>query len=256
MARLTFLGTAAALPLLGRANTSLVVTGDDGANLLIDCGGDSYSNLLRYGFGPDDITALLITHAHIDHIGGLPSLIESFRLGGRSSALPIYALPEVLEVAHKLVAAFDFELTLDAWTFNVEFHSIDDGETAQLAGMQAQVVRMDHSVPSIGVRLELPGSALAYTCDTQPTPAIQTLGQGARTLITESTYLQGYELAARASKHMTAIEAGQQATECGVEQLVLVHLGAEQVIAAAGDEAGKVFSGEIIVPKDGDTLAL
>ena len=59
-----------------------------------------------------------------------------------------------------------------------------------------------------------------------------------------------------AAKHMTAYEAGQQATECGVERLTLVHLGTEQVIAAAGAEAAQVFSGEVIVPKDGDILAL
>jgi ribonuclease Z len=256
MARLTFLGTAAALPLPGRANTSLLLTSDAGARLLIDCGGDPYSNLLRHGFGPDDVGALLITHAHIDHIGGLPSLIESFRLGGRRSSLPVWALPEVLAVARKLIVAYDFELTLDAWTFDVQFHAIDDGETARMAGMPARVVRMDHSVPSIGVRLELPGGALAYTCDTQPTPAILALGRGARTLITESTYLHGHELAARASKHMTALEAGQQAAECGVERLALVHLGAEQVIAAAGAEAAGAFTGEIVVPNDGDTLDL
>ena len=256
MARLTFLGTAAALPLPGRANTSLMVTSDEGANLLIDCGGDVYSNMLRWGFGADDVSALLITHAHIDHIGGLPSLIESLRLGGRQAALPIWALPEVLAVTRKLVAAYDFELTLDSWTFEVQFNAIDGGEAAQMAGMPARVVRMDHSVPSIGVRLELPGGALAYTCDTQPTPAIATLARGARTLITESTYLQGWELAARAAKHMTAYEAGQQAAECAVERLALVHLGGEQVIAAAGAEAAQVFGGEVIVPTDGDTLDL
>jgi len=256
MARLTFLGTAAALPLPGRANTSLMVTSDGGANLLIDCGGDAYSNLLRCGFGPEDVGALLITHAHIDHIGGLPSLIESLRLGGRQSALPIWALPEVLDVTRKLVAAYDFELTLDAWAFAVQFNAIDEGATVQMAGMEARVARMDHSVPSIGVRLELVGGALAYTSDTQPTPAIAALGRGARALITECTYLAGWELAARAAKHMTADEAGQQAAECGVERLALVHLGGEPVIAAAGAEAARAFPGEIIVPHDGATLDL
>src|SRR5262249_10783231 len=90
IARRPFPGTAAALPLPGRANTSLVLTADDAAtSLLIDCGGDSYSALLRAGFGPDAISDLLITHAHIDHIGALPSLIESFRLGGRTTPLRI-----------------------------------------------------------------------------------------------------------------------------------------------------------------------
>jgi ribonuclease Z len=257
MARLVFLGTAAALPLPGRANTSMVVTGDDaGHGLLIDCGGDAYSNLLRRGFGPDDISDLLITHAHIDHIGSLPSLIESLRLGGRTTPLRIWALPVVVAVAQRLIAVYDFELTLDTWTFAVEFHPLEDGQRAQVAGMEARVAAMDHSVPSIGVRLELPGGALAYTCDTQPTPAIVALGGGARTLIAECTYLHDHELAARASRHLTALEAGQQAAACGVARLALVHLGGDRVIAGAAAEAAQAFAGEIIIPEDGDTLTL
>jgi len=257
MGRLTFLGTAAALPLLGRANTSMVVTADGATtSLLIDCGGDTYSALLRAGYGPDAIGDLLITHAHIDHIGALPSLIESLRLGGRTEPLHIWGLPAVVEVARRLVGVYDFELTLDAWTFPVFFHSIESRQWVALAGMDALIVAMDHSVPSIGLRLELPGGALAYTCDTQPTPRILELARGAQTLITECTFLHAGEPAARASRHLTALEAGQQAANCGVERLVLVHLGGDKVIGGAAAEAGRAFSGSILVPNDGDVLTL
>src|SRR5215813_7932973 len=128
MGRVTFLGTAAALPLLGRANTSMVVTANGATtSLLIDCGGDTYSALLRADFGPDAIGDLLITHAHIDHIGGLPSLIESLRLGGRSAPLRVWGLPMVLQVARGLIEAYDFELTLDSWSYDVSFHPIESG---------------------------------------------------------------------------------------------------------------------------------
>lgn len=124
MARILFLGTCAALPAAHRTNTTLAVQPDESsAGLLIDCGGDVYGAMLRAGLGPDAIGDLLITHAHIDHIGSLPSLLESWRLGGRTTPLRIWALPEVLDVAQKLIAAFDFELTLDAWTYDVSFTS-------------------------------------------------------------------------------------------------------------------------------------
>ncbi len=100
MARLLFLGTAAALPTARRTNSIIAITGENGkGGLLIDCGGDTYGALLRAGLGPNDLDDLFITHAHIDHIGSLPSLIESYRLGGRSKPLRIWALPEVMAVA-------------------------------------------------------------------------------------------------------------------------------------------------------------
>lgn len=256
MPRLIFLGTSAALPQLTRANTALALLDDEAASgVLIDCGGDPYRVQLAAGLSPDTIADLFITHAHIDHIGGLPSLIESLRLGGRSRPLRVLAIPPVLAVARKLVAAYAFELKLDDWGFEVAFQKIQPAEELTLAGWPARVVPMDHSVPSAGVRLSLPGGDLAYTCDTQPTPNITVLGQGARLLVTECTYLQADTAAARISKHLTAVEAGQAAAECGVQQLALVHLGPWSA-EAMRKEASTAFSGEILIPNDGEAIAL
>jgi ribonuclease BN (tRNA processing enzyme) len=254
MARLHFLGTAPALPAAHRTNAILAVTGETG--LLIDCGGDAYGALLRASLGPNDLGDLFITHAHIDHIGSLPSLIESYRLAGRSKPLRVWALPEVVAVARKLIAAFDFELELDNWTFEVTFHEIEHGEELTLGGYKARALRMDHAVPSAGVRLELPRGAVAYTSDTQPNPALLELGRGARLLVTESTFLRQHAEYARMTKHMTAYEAGQQATECGAESLALVHIGEGEgmAVAEARAEATETFSGEVLTPSDGDAL--
>jgi len=262
MATLHFLGTASALPAADRTNTLLALLpdasgGSSAPGLLIDAGGDVYGALRRAGIALDRLADLFITHAHIDHIGSLPSLLESFRLGGRTAPLRVWALPEVLAVAEKLVSAFDFELTLDRWTYDISFHTVEDEARIRLAGWEARVLRMDHSVPSVGLRLELPGGPLAYTCDTQPTPAIVELGRGARTLITECTFLRAHVAAARATKHMTAYEAGQQATACGVETLALVHLGEGEPgwsVGAARAQARATFSGRVLIPDDLDTL--
>lgn len=257
MARLIFLGTSAALPTAERTNTLLAILPDEQqTGLLIDCGGDVYSALARANLGPDAISDLLITHAHIDHIGSLPSLIESFRLGGRTRPLRIWALPEVLEVARHLIQVFDYELTLDQWTFTVGFTPVVSGQELTIAEIPLRVLAMDHSLPSIGVRMELPAGTVAYTCDTQPTLAVQDLARGARVLITECTFLQGGVMAARASKHTTAFEAGQEAAACGVETVVLVHIGGGWPVEAARAEVAESFSGTIIFPNDGDEMAV
>jgi ribonuclease Z len=253
MAKLIFLGTGAALPTDERTNTSLAVLVDANRNgLLIDCGGDVFRSMLRSRVALDGISDLFITHAHIDHIGSLPSLLESLRLGGRTTPLHIWALPQVMEVVHGLIRVFDFELKLDQWSFDVAFSEVKPGEVITLAGIPAHTGGMDHAVPALGLRLELPDGALAYTSDTQPNPNIAVLGQGARTLITECTFLSAFEIPARASRHLTAHEAGELATSCGVERLVLVHGGGTPDDLRA--EAGQAFNGQIIVPSDGDSL--
>jgi ribonuclease BN (tRNA processing enzyme) len=161
-----------------------------------------------------------------------------------------------MAVARKLIAAFDFELTLDNWTYDVSFHELEHGEELTLGGYKARVMRMDHSVPSAGVRLDLPRGVITYTCDTQPTPALPELGRGARMLITESTFLREHAEYARMTKHMTAYEAGQQATACDVESLALVHIGEgdDSVLEQVRAEAASSFSGEVLTPSDGDAL--
>jgi ribonuclease BN (tRNA processing enzyme) len=258
MAHLTFIGTAPALPSATRTNTSLAIvpqSGRQGSGILIDCGGDVYSSMLRSQLEPDSISDLFISHAHIDHIGSLPSLLESFRLGGRRSALAIWALPEVMAVARGLIKAFDFELKLDQWSYEISFREVRHGDSITLAGVPASTFAMDHTVPTLGVRLELPGGVLAYTSDTQPNPHIcDQLARGASTLITECTFLSARQDLARSSKHLTAYEAGELAAACGAKRLVLVHLGPPPDEIRV--EASQVFHGEVVIPQDGDSIEL
>lgn len=259
MTRVIFLGTAAALPTGDRGNTALAVIGDLGVpGLLIDCGDGVYRALVRAELGPDAIGDIFITHAHIDHLGGLPSLIESWRLAGRKRPLRIFALPEAAQIAQRLLDAFAFELTLDNWTFPVTLTPVDEESKLSFLDTPARLFRMDHSVPSAGLRLELPNGVMAFTSDTQPHPNIAALGRLARVLITECTSLHKNVAMARQSKHMTALEAGQQAMECGAESLALVHLGVAGgwTPAQAIAEAAQAFTGPIITPQDGDALEL
>ncbi|WP_225446269.1 MBL fold metallo-hydrolase [Paenibacillus rhizovicinus] len=69
------------------------LTDDSFGTMLIDCGPDWRSGM--EAFGLRDVDTLLITHAHFDHIGGLPEYADLCRwLGRRGKA---YAKQEVIE---------------------------------------------------------------------------------------------------------------------------------------------------------------
>ena len=55
-----------------RLRASAIVTLDNGANLLIDCGPDFREQILS--IGAPELEALLITHSHYDHVGGIDDL--------------------------------------------------------------------------------------------------------------------------------------------------------------------------------------
>jgi len=51
-------------------------------NVLLDCGlfqgrrAETYERNLNFSFNPADIDALILSHAHIDHIGNVPNLVK------------------------------------------------------------------------------------------------------------------------------------------------------------------------------------
>ena len=67
--------------------TSLLVTTDDGHSILVDCGPDFPHQLREFELGVVD--AILITHSHLDHIGGLDEL-NLYRPSG-PIPIPAYA---------------------------------------------------------------------------------------------------------------------------------------------------------------------
>jgi len=88
MSAVTFLGTGSGDVAAGRFQSSIFLE-CDGQNILLDAGEPCSGQLLNLGFELRDLDAVLITHAHSDHTGGLPLLIQASWLHGRVEGLPL-----------------------------------------------------------------------------------------------------------------------------------------------------------------------
>ena len=75
-----------------RLRTSAIVSTDDGSELLIDCGPDFRTQVL--GSGQPSVGALLITHSHYDHVGGIDDLRPYCK---DSKAFPVYCRQDVAD---------------------------------------------------------------------------------------------------------------------------------------------------------------
>jgi ribonuclease Z len=102
MFELVFLGTAAAAPLAERGSPALYV-GRGPERFLIDCGEGTQRQLLRAGLGFRGLHRVLLTHVHLDHIGGLAGLVATRSLFGIDEPLEIIGSGETLaHVGHYL----------------------------------------------------------------------------------------------------------------------------------------------------------
>ncbi len=92
---LTILGCGSATPTLERGATAQILRIDQ-ENILIDCGEGTQTQIKRFGVRLQQISTNLISHLHGDHYFGLPGLIGTMQLLGRTAPLTIYG-PEPLQ---------------------------------------------------------------------------------------------------------------------------------------------------------------
>lgn len=100
---LTVLGCSSAIPAFGRYPSSQLVH-IAGRYFLIDCGEGAQMQLRRFSLKFQRINHIFISHLHGDHYFGLPGLLSSMHLLGRTEPLDLYAdkgLLEILELNNK-----------------------------------------------------------------------------------------------------------------------------------------------------------
>lgn len=177
---ITFLGTGTSqgVPMIGcnchvckssdsrdnRLRSSVLIE-SKGFRILIDCGPDFRQQMLREGIA--DVDALLLTHQHKDHTGGMDD-IRAFNYF-RKEAFPIYAEARVQEsVKREYSYAFgeikypgvpDFNLlTIDEDPFTVTKKGAD-GKRLELEIVPIRI--MHYKLPILGFRT----GRLAYITD-------------------------------------------------------------------------------------------
>lgn len=249
-ARVVLLGTGTGLPDPDRAYTHLVWDGPGGP-FLVDVGGESYRRMLAVGIDPQRLTGVLLTHSHCDHINGLPALLFSLRLGGRTEPLPIYSLPATIELTTAFLAAAG----LEDWATPVIWQPVTPGEPLQLRdGLVITTAITAHSRPCLALRFAAPNvPAVCYSSDTEPCPTVVDLATGAQILIHEATTAEPF------AGHTTPRQAGAVATAAGVRRLILVHFSPRwtmPVDQALAEIAAGGFHGDVAVGVDLQELTL
>jgi len=264
MVHIAFLGTGAAVPTAHRGNTSLAISTET-QTILFDCGGEAYRGLVGAGIDPGTLTDLILTHAHIDHIAGFPSLLECLRLTGHQTPLRIWGLPSTLDVAERLLDVFAFELPR-ALPFGLDIRPVVPEEDLEpLGSLEIAFTAASHSIPTIASRVTIPpdldhdrARIIVYSSDTRLITSLETFAQGCDLLILECTFLDDHAEAAHRAGHLTAGQAGQLARAAQARRLALVHLGVAD--GWSEDDARRqvqaAFPGPVIVPNDREVVEL
>ena len=105
MAKLIFLGTSNAISDESHENTHMVLVGEERV-VLIDCPSNPIQRLQKTGVNSDQLTDLILTHFHPDHVSGVPLMLMTMWLMGRSQPLNIFGLQHTIDRIETLMGLY------------------------------------------------------------------------------------------------------------------------------------------------------
>lgn len=178
MVKIKFLGAAETV-----TGSSFLVNSEN-VKFLVDSGmfqGEDVvnRNALPYSFSPEEINFVLITHAHLDHIGLLPKLIKygfrgSIYMTPATSAIAYHLLLDSAKIQEnesmrgrrdgKVNSSFLYDTT-DALDAISRFRNIQFDEEVNISGVKIKFIRAGHALGAASIICELEGKRIIFSGD-------------------------------------------------------------------------------------------
>lgn len=157
--------------------------------LTIDCGNEGLTAFeAHYAAAPQ---ALFITHAHLDHIGGMERLfVSSYFDAARRGRVRLYVPATVVPLLHQRVGDYPNVLAEGGANFWDAFQLIPVQDAFWHDGVRLEVFPVRHHWPQTAFGLRLPGS-LVWTGDTRPIPEMLARHAGDGELVAHDCALHG-----------------------------------------------------------------
>lgn len=120
--------------------------------MLVDCGEGTQLRLREFGAPFQRINHILISHLHGDHFYGLPGLLGTMSLLGRSAGIQLYGPSELLSILKVIFKASETKLSFN---FNFIPLTMTDHQTIyEDDGMKISAFPLKHRIQTFGFCIE------------------------------------------------------------------------------------------------------
>ena len=240
-----------------------------GQTLLVDCGRGVLMRAAAIGVGAANVSALLLTHLHSDHITDLSDVITTRWISTFTrTPLPVYGPPGTAAVVEAVLASLAPDIGYRVGHHaditeppTVEVHEVTEGTIWDVDGVTVTVGLTDHRPvePTIGFRVEFSGAAVVVAGDSVPCASLDTLSAGADALVHTAIRKDLVELVPNQrlrdilDYHSSVEQAADTAARAGVGTLILTHYVPALTVGQEDEwraRAATVFGGRVELGDD------
>lgn len=239
--RLTVIGCGDAFGSGGRFNTCFHL-GAAGKTFLIDCGASTHVALNARGIDLNTIDAIILSHLHGDHFGGIPYLLLYGQfLKARERPLLIAGPPGSTERINALVEACFPRSTKNKWRFPWSVTEIPVGVPSDVLGLNVVSAEVVHfsGAPSTALRISDGDTVFAYSGDTQWTEALLPVARGADLFIVEC-----YDYDREIIGHMNWATIKKRLADLQARRVMLTHMNPTMLAKVEEAKAAGVLAAE------------
>ena len=200
---------------------------------MLECGPSALAGLKRAGIPSDAPDALLISHLHGDHFGGVPFLLLEYLFSNpRSRPLVIAGPPTTAQRVWSLYGELYREAHCREIRFDIDWIVAEPGSSFRLAGFDVRAFEVPHTTDpvSLGYRIESPEGVVVFSGDSAWTDAFVEQTHGADLFLCECCSLRP-----ETKLHTSYEDILANRARLGCKRLLLTHLGADVRAAASID---------------------
>lgn len=224
--RVTFVGSGDAFGTGGRFQTCILVDAPN-VRFAIDFGASSLIALNKLEIPHNSIDAILLTHIHGDHCGGIPFMVMDAMLGAKRTRPLTIAGPK--DTAMRVAGVSESLMPgMSAMTpkFPLKFVDMDVLRDYDVEGIKVRSFPADHTKQTnpTALRIEVAGKVIAYSGDGDWTEHTADVARDTDLFICECYF---YQKPIKFHLNYPTIKARR--AELKTKRLILTHLGPEMM---------------------------